>query len=434
MKQPHKNLFFSYRGARREVEETDLLVEKQLEDNVTKALIYVLENCDRDTVLTPFLRTVGITQKVRLAEVQFLLQRVDIARPTIRQRIALAIAPDPEIDESRAAPHDAGRPDAWIWADESFAILVETKVRGAVSRHQLDRHVRGAEGWTSGQTRMVSLSWPQLYDLFAEIRRSSSTSDPVTRLLLDQFVRYLRMTALASDTTFDLDDFGYFLLRAADRDSATRTLLHRKLVRFTEELTRSSGLKRMIAQYGVASRTAEAVVSPGLFRKDSTNYWITIGPKDRRDRCHFTVRLTERGISLEAFSPHKSFTRKLLSRIERNPAEFLMSLRRITIDQPVVIRLREAYFHNPASSYKGQRIDRKVDYLEVHPSVLTSDNLETLILDPVRTRLKYNHLRPEVFLLRHFGLSEVIGNSSVVQDVSYAAELMLDYFNFALTA
>jgi hypothetical protein len=124
MKQPHKNLFFSYRGARRETEETELLVEKQLEDNVTRALIYVLENCERDVVLAPFLRTVGLRKGTQLNEVQFLLQRVDIARPTVRQRIALAIAPDPDIRASRQAPHDSGRPDAWIWADETFALLV----------------------------------------------------------------------------------------------------------------------------------------------------------------------------------------------------------------------------------------------------------------------------------------------------------------------
>ena len=432
MRQPHKNLFFSYRGSRPN-DLSDMLLDKQLEDNVTKALIYVLENSDRERVLSPFLRIAAqLRTRVPLNEVQFALQRADIARPRLRERVALAIAPNPVIDSVKNGSRQAGRPDAWIWADERFAILVETKVRGSASLDQMLRHVRGAEGWNRAHTRIVSISWGRVYDAFTEMRRSCQRADVTTRLLLDEFVRYLRMTALASDTTFDLDDFGYFLLQPSERDSATRALLLRKLVRFTEELTRAPALRRIVKEYDPSGKQVANYISPGVFRRAGENYWITIGPKERRSRCHFTIRLTEDGISLEVFSPHKSFTRKLVSKIERDPNRLIASLRTIGREEPYAIRLREAYFHDPNSSYKGQRIDRKVDYLEVHPKLIAIDNVKELILDPLKERLRYRHLRPEIFLFRHFRLSEVVGNSKIVQDVAHAAESMLGYFTFAL--
>lgn len=146
-------------------------------------------------------------------------------------------------------------------------------------------------------------------------------------MLVDEFMRYLRMIALASDTTFDLDDFGYFLLRSAERDAATRALLSRKLVRFAEELTRTRALKYIVRCYSEPGASVSRFVNRGVFRKESANYWITIGPKDRRDRCHFTVRLGQDGISLEAFSPHQSFTKKLVAKIQKQPRAFVASLR-----------------------------------------------------------------------------------------------------------
>jgi hypothetical protein len=431
IRQPHKNLFFSYRGSRPQ-SGAQHTIDRQLEDNVTKALVYVLERSSRPHVLVPFLhQIVGMRPPSDVDQVQFALQRVDIARPSISPRIALGIAPVRGIHGHSGIMRKSGRPDAWIWSDGCFAILLETKVRGAVSRQQLRRHIEGAEGWSLANARVVSQSWASVYDFFSHLRLTNKKLDATTRMLVDEFVRYLRMIALASDTTFDLDDFGYFLLKVTERDAATRALLSRKLVRFTEELTQTRALKQIVRRYSERANVS-TFVNPGIFRRDSTNYWITIGTKDRRDSCHFTVRLGEDGISLEAFSPHQSFTRKLVGKIEREPRAFVESFRTIRKDEPFVVRLREAHYQDPASSYKGQRIGRKVDYLEVHPRVLTTENVRQLIVEPTRRRLSKRNLRPEIFLVRHFQLSEVVGNSRVVETVAQAAESMLGYFQFAL--
>lgn len=218
MQQPHKNLFFFYRGPLPKDNRSDLAFDRQIEDNATKALVYVLEHADRSKVLEPFLKKiVGIHANQRHEEIQFALQRVDIARPSIREQIVLCIAPSDKLKLERNGSHVAGRPDAWIWSENSFAILVKTKVRGQASVDQLRRHVAGAQGWSWRRKKLNHLSWSELYTFFQDVRRGRAELNSVTRMLLDEFVRYLRMIGLTSMTTFDLEDFGYFMMPPEDR-------------------------------------------------------------------------------------------------------------------------------------------------------------------------------------------------------------------------
>ncbi len=398
MQQPHRNLFFSYRGSVRrskrsdggspaDDEKSDRAFDRQLEDNATKALVYVLEHADRSHVLGAFLALiVGLDMTSRLNEVQFALQRVDIARPSIKRRIILSITPTAELTLSRAGIHSAGRPDAWIWLEGVFGVLIETKVRGQASVDQLRRHAESADGWSWRRVSIKSSSWSEVFDLFENLRGNRSQLDPVTSLLLDELVRYLKMTGLSSTTTFDLEDFGYFTLPPEERHDSQRALLKRKLLRFTEDLSKTKAMLQVVRHYAGGTKRSGRFVNPGVFRKDGKGYWITVGQKERRNRCHFTVRLSERGISLEVFSPHKSFTSRLVRKIQATPNDFVASLRPMKRKDPYFVRLREAYYYDPHSSYKGQRISHSVDFLEVHPRVITLDNLQQLIIEPVEVR------------------------------------------------
>ncbi|MHB8843995.1 MAG: hypothetical protein ACYC7L_04540 [Nitrospirota bacterium] len=431
VRQPHKNLFFFYRGSLPKGNRSALAFDRQLEDNATKALVYVLEHANPSQVLVPFLaKIIGIRGRLQRDEIQFALQRVDIARPSIRQQIALSIAPSGELNNDRSSSHVAGRPDAWIWSENSFAILVETKVNGQASYDQLRRHVAGAQGWSWKRVQLKARSWSELYAFFQDVRCKRPELDPVTRLLLDEFVRYIRMIGLASTTTFDLEDFGYFLMPPKDRHKTQRELLKRKLNRFAEDLGSSKTMHRVIKRYAGTASHPSTFVQPGKLQE--TNYWITLGRKERRNSCHFTVRLNEEGISLEVFAPHKSFTKQLIEKIKNRPADFLAALSPMKRKSPYFIRLREAYYHDPDSRYKGQRIGSAVDYLEIHPQAVTINNFDKLIIEPVAARLNKHELRPEIFLVRKFKLSELVGNSKVVDMVVSAAAPMLKYLEFAL--
>lgn len=431
--QPQKNLFFSYRGALPTGERPEEAFDRQLEDNATKALVYVLENTDRKLVLQRFLQeVVGLRRVLDPHQVRFALQRVDIGRPTIHQRVALGIAPLRGLKRGGRDSHRTGRPDAWIWCENAFAILVETKVRDRVTQEQVQRHIASAEGWRTGNTRVASRAWADVYDFFLRVHRQHPELDAVSNTLIDEILRYIRMIGLASSTTFDVDDFTFFMLRPDDRHGTLRELLKRKLLRFTEDLSRSPAMRRVIKRYAGSGVRPADLINPGVLRRDSTSFWITIGEKQRRDHCHFTIRIEERGISLEVFSPHRSFTRGLVRKIHNRPAAFVASLKAIGRKAPYLFRLREAYYHDPLSSYKGQRIAEKVDFLEVHPRIITAGNVEELIVQPIKARLSEPNRRPEAFLVRDFRLSELVGNSEVVSMVSSAAEPMLDYLEFAL--
>ncbi len=434
MRQPHKNLFLYYRGALPKNDRSDFAFDRQLEDNATKALLYVLEHANRSQVLQPFLKNiVGIRSKLRVDEIQFALQRVDISRPLIKQRYALSIAPIEKLKASDDQEHRSGRPDAWIWSEEnSFAILLETKVHGQVSIAQLRRHVRSVEGWTWKKVKLKPCSWSDIYGFFQDVLRRRSKFDSVTCLLLDEFVRYMRMTGLSSMTTFDLEDFGYFMTPPEDRQETHRELLKRKLSRFAAELSSSKAMRQVVQYYSGKYADPKKFVHPGVFRKDGKSYWITVGLKERRSRCHFTVRITEEGIALEVFSPHKSFTEKLVKKIKTKPDEFIASLRPMKRKESYIIRLREAYYHDPSSPYKGQRISKGVDFMEIHPRAVKKDNLAKIITEPLEEHLRMHQLRPEIFLVRNFRLSEMVGNSDVVNMVASAAAPMMKYLDFAL--
>lgn len=432
MRQPHRNLFYSYRGATPNIRERDFVFERQLEDNATKALINVLELSERSRVLIPFLRAVAkldVTYKPEA--VQFALQRVDIRRPAIKRKIALVIAPIAGLDRKSSGTQISGRPDAWIWDDDSFAILVETKVVGCASRTQIKRHLSCADGWNSRGAKITCVSWAEVYEFFNDVYRRANVLNPTSRLLIGEFLEYLNMIGVTNRTVFDIEDFVFFALDKENRSPMHKRVVTQKLERFTQHLAATKAVQEIVRLYGKETATARHV-NPGVFRDSSDNFWITIGPKARRNHCHLTVRITERGIRLDAFAPHRNFTKKLLKAFKKDTDGFLAAIKRISDRDPFVIRLREAHYANPKSSYKGQRIAHLLDFMEVHPSFISKSNIQSVIIDPVAKRLKERTMRPEVFLVRIFPLSELLGKSDAVERVAAAAKQMIPYLRWAL--
>ncbi len=433
MRQPHRNLFYSYRGAAPSIRDRDFVFERQLEDNATKALINVLEHCERTRVLVPFLRTITkVVAKGDSEAVQFALQRVDVDRPQAKKKIALVIAPICGLDDKKASAQVSGRPDAWIWDDNAFAVLVETKVVGQASSTQIKRHLSSANGWSNGGVTIQCVSWANVYEFFYATYQQANRLNPISRLLIGEFLEYLNMIGVTNRTVFDIEDFVFFALDKVNRSPMHKRIVAQKLERFTQQLADSSAVREIVKLYGKSALNAERYVNPGTFRDGSNNFWITIGPKERRNHCHLTVRITEHGVRLDAFAPHRHFTKKLLKAFRTDTDGFLAAVKHIPEREPFVIRLREAYYADPKSSYKGQRIDSWLDFVEVHPSFVTNENIHTVLIEPVAQRLKMKALRPEVFLVRNFALSELMGKSDAVEQVAAAAKKMVPYLRWAL--
>lgn len=238
------------------------------------------------------------------------------------------------------------------------------------------------------------------------------------------------MTNLSASTVIELEDFAYFATSEENRHPIRKAAVERKFCDLASQIATQSVMRKAIRLYGGKQGGS---VNPGLFRRDRGDFWISIGPKQHRPSCHFTVRIDQEGISVDCFAPHRTYTKRIIRAIREQPDEFLKSLRAIPqIENGFAVRLREAYYANPKSSYKGQRIGRIRDFLEVHPREITPENLQTLVLDPIEQRFQARNLRPELFLVRYFTLKEVIGSKDVAALVARAAERMLPFLIFAL--
>jgi len=63
---------------------------------------------------------------------------------------------EPEADEEE--PEQRGLPDAWIYSDDGWALLLESKVSAPISQHQIRRHLETAESRGFPDRRIVVLS------------------------------------------------------------------------------------------------------------------------------------------------------------------------------------------------------------------------------------------------------------------------------------
>jgi hypothetical protein len=268
VRQPHRNLFYSYRGPNPRIGERNFVFERQLEDNATKALINVLEHSDRSTVLRPFLRdVVDLDHKSDPDGIQFALQRVDIGRPEVKKKIALAIAPISGLEQHRrSAAGLSGRPDAWIWDEQDFAILVETKVVGQANSDQMRRHIATAIGWENGRAKTRSVSWERVYEFFKAVNRHPRALEPTTRFLVGEYLDYLNMISVTNRIVFDVEDFVFFALPEKERSSTHKAVVVRKLEQFTKQLADTDVVRKIVKLYGKNAATSRERVSRGVFR------------------------------------------------------------------------------------------------------------------------------------------------------------------------
>jgi len=190
----HHNLFYSYRGA--DVAEVDR--ERQLEDNVTKALINTLRLGGED-VWRPFLAEVGVSEAKGAV---FMLQRHDVPLGAAhrRCRVLLGISTHPSHWSPAADAEEAyaSVPDAWVYGD-GFAILMESKVVGDFSGAQMEAHLARLRSSEHTQPVVVLQTWRDVHGFF---RRLLPGLAGAPALLVEQFIQFLEYTDVSGFTGF----------------------------------------------------------------------------------------------------------------------------------------------------------------------------------------------------------------------------------------
>jgi len=214
----HRNLFYSYRGQNTDTADRD----RQLENNVTKALINTLD-LGGSGVCCPFLAWLGLTDT---PNVKFLLQRCNLPSVTAAEkqtRVFLGISKisKQELDWSEAGVYGTYEsvPDAWVYGDK-FVVLVESKINDAAfSPGQVQAHLDRLKSIGQEPPTIVTKTWGQIH-VFFERLLPRLTDERSAKLLVEQFIEFLEYTGMSEFTGFRLEHFRYFLLH--DDDDARR--------------------------------------------------------------------------------------------------------------------------------------------------------------------------------------------------------------------
>jgi len=198
----YHNVFFAYRGAA--VSDVELTQGRQLEDNLTRALVVTLEAIS-GTSHQCFVRDVcgaedgaAMTRAKRRLELQPLPPE---PREPARVQLLLGISPDGGVGPGTLEPDSAGsRADALIAFGTDLLVVIESKAVGACDGAQLARH---AYWWgiDPATRKGIPATWRMVtWQRVADWARSSMDAEdrPVGRFLLGQLADYLDLAGVTT--------------------------------------------------------------------------------------------------------------------------------------------------------------------------------------------------------------------------------------------
>ena len=298
---PYRNLFYYYRGPTSK----QIHLEKQLEDNTTKALINTLE-FSSDSLLASFLSVLNISIKDKFS---------------------------PQYDLQVA--EDFSRPDALINFGKTN-IFIESKIDAPLDKKQLNNHLRSIENAylvcitprekdeqivkSFVNLKLRFITWQKIYELF--FRYQARRKNP-ENLIVHQFVKYLESINMAPFNGFQKEDFEAFINIEDDPKRELRSIVKNKLKLYMEELHREL---RIIKSY------KSLKYSIGNLNKESKSVWGMICKPPVESKVHkpqfqFTLNRNrfQIGVMIEGINPAKKFRRN----IKNDPGGFYKILRKL---------------------------------------------------------------------------------------------------------
>lgn len=395
-----RNMFYWFRGPS---PGGTPAAQRQLENNLTKSLITVLEHCDRSVVLRAFLQKLGLSVA---RDVVFSLQRKPAIATATRKRIVLAITggdADPEPKPSRT---EEGRPDAWICSG-GWTILIESKIGARVTKGQLAAHARAA-GWPPRTYRIVRLSWQELHRFLKNAFPRVPHRDEVSRLLLTEWLSYLEYQNMAEFEKLEPVDFDFFNLSEEER----RALLPHMKARmraFAGLLAGTPAARKMARLY------SERAVDDWKFGEPSAasrGSWFNIGGAPSPNTWHVTVFFQADGLDVTLINSYTHLTRKLCRSGEEGLRTVLELASR---GRDLAVSCRRAWYRDPTGAYKGQKISRTDDPLVLKPAALgrKSRDVSVAVLEATFEKLLASKKwRTELKVFRDIGRSTLLSLSA----------------------
>jgi hypothetical protein len=355
-----RNLFYFFRGPS---SDDSSVRDRQLENNLTKSLIVVLEHADNDAFRQAFVRKLGLAPSD--GSLRFSLQRKPIGAKTTAERVVLGITGGtPERIDSRGAA-DGGRPDAWILTDQ-WAVLVESKLGRRIADDQLRRHADSA-GWAPDSYRMVHLTWQDIYALFRhELTKRGGHDFPTSRLLVGQWLDYLRGQQMIPFEKLESDDFDYLNL-PKDEQRHLMGHVHQRLEEFQQRLAQTEPAARILKCCGLAQGEPWKQWTPRAGEREA---WFNVGGGASARDWHATVFFRPRGVDVEVLGAGRDVTRRFAKAGIKKVTGLVQLCVEGSESPSIAVGCRRAWYADPESGYKGQRIDHTDEPLMGHPSDL----------------------------------------------------------------
>ena len=294
----HRNVFYYYRGPARERS----LIDRQLENNTTKALVNVLENCS-PTLTVQFLHWLGVDTASR--ETHFELQSETIGERRIqraKKKLLLGIVGGPpaeNVPSVEGAPEGSSLPDAWIYGDD-FVVLVESKLGPKLNAEQRACHMKllGA----GAEERRVT--WQEVHAFLNDISELAG----IDHFLVQQFTSYLEYTGMATTSTVTEELFD-FLLNPEDAEG-------KRWVRET---------MRALAQIVADGLDPSLKVNVGNIQKEPGGWygcWVTLSRSEHAStEAHITIELLPYELNISA-NVDTATIRRLFKGLEKRPEAF----------------------------------------------------------------------------------------------------------------
>lgn len=258
MRDPHKNIFYYYRGPSKRVTD-DIIYDTQVEDNTTKALINCFDNCS-SSLLTHFLN-------------YFNLDFDFIGKPQLLLQVSKT----------------KSRPDAQIKAIQK-STYIENKIKAGLDLEQLTNHLAGIakddillvitkediKDKIQGLAQTKHIRWLDVYNCFSDYDQGNYKE----KFLIKQFLEYLEVMGLSDFKGFDNDDFDYFINKIDDYKPIIKDKFERFGYKVFDELR--DEIKSIYSEryLGNVSKNAEQI-------------WFGIRkPQNKNDvfrHCNFTI-------------------------------------------------------------------------------------------------------------------------------------------------
>lgn len=311
----YQNLFYQYRGPQQS--DDDFPRDRQLENNVTKALINVLHHTSdagRAAVLSVLeAQPAGraLARRFRKGPLDLYLQRVPPdAKEATHRAVLLITGPGSAKVAQRLLSDGEGRPDAWLCARKNrTAVLVEAKLGAKVSEGQILRHL-ATVGWPR-RTPVIRTTWADWFIAMDKVAKTQQLP-PVHRFLLKQFLEYLEVAGMAPFTGFLPQDFDFFITY----EPSYRPRLRQKLQQFGKLVYKrlDPQTRRRYCNLSVGNIQTEGGAAARLLRPDAPRHVRHCNPtiEINRDRLEFNAVIRD-GRATDKHKPIGILNRRLRS-------------------------------------------------------------------------------------------------------------------------